>query len=332
MVNIKDVASAAGVSTATVSRVLAEKPYVRKTVRDRVLAVVKELRYRPNRVARSLRIQKSNIIGLIVSDIQNPFFTLISRAVEDTAYKQGMSIFLCNTDSHPKKEAMYIKLMRDERVAGIILSPTPNAGHSFNEMANANLPVVIIDRYAPAIEFDSIQVNNNESAYQIINHLINHGYKRIGALFGVGSTTGQERYQGYLKALKDHGISPSEELCLFVAPKEIDGYISTRQLLDLPEKPDAIFTSNGLLSAGAFKALHESPLRLPEQIAFATFDDTPWATMVDPPFTVIEQPTYEIGRTAVELLIKRIENPMRPPREVTLKCRLIIRGSCGCDN
>ena len=331
MVRIKDVASAAGVSTATVSRVLAEKPYVRKKVRDRVLAVVQELRYRPNRVARSLRVQKSNIIGLIVSDIQNPFFTLISRAVEDTAYGQGMSIFLCNTDSHPKKEAMYIKLMQDERVAGIILSPTQNVSHAFDEIANAHLPVVIIDRHVPAIEFDSVQVDNIGSAYQIISHLIDHGYKRIGALFGTGSTTGQERQKGYLKALEDHGIHPSEALCLFVNPKEIDGYMGTQQLLNLPKTPDAIFTSNGLLSAGAYKALHESSLRIPEQIAFATFDDTPWATMVDPPFTVIEQPTYEIGRTAVELLIKRIEDSTRPPRAVTLKSRLIIRGSCGCE-
>jgi DNA-binding LacI/PurR family transcriptional regulator len=124
MVNIKDVAEVAGVSIATVSRVLADKPHVRPKVREHVLAVVKELNYSPNRVARSLRAQKSNVIGLIVSDIQNPFFTLISRSVEDAAYAQGMSIFLCNSDEDPAKEANYLKLMRDERVSGIILSPT----------------------------------------------------------------------------------------------------------------------------------------------------------------------------------------------------------------
>ena len=330
MVGIKDVAEAAGVSTATVSRVLADKPYVRAEVRDHVLAVVEELNYRPNRVARSLRAQKSNIIGLIVSDIQNPFFTLISRAVEDAAYDQGMSIFLCNTDEDPAKEAMYIKLMRDERVAGIILSPTLKTSNNFIEITNSHLPVVVIDRHVPGVEIDSVQVDNFEAAYKIIDHLIGHGYQRIGALFGIGSSTGRRRREGYLKAFEDHGIKPAAELALFVEAREAEGYRATRELLSLPAAPQAIFTSNGLLSAGAFRALRESSLKLPEEIAFATFDETPWSTLVDPPFTVIEQPTYEIGRTAVELLVSRIQDPTRSTREVTLKSKLIIRRSCGC--
>ncbi len=181
MVSIKDVAIAAGVSTATVSRVLADKPYVRGEVRDHVLAVVKELNYRPNRVARSLRAQKSNILGLIVSDIQNPFFTLISRAVEDAAYAQGMSIFLCNTDEDPGKEAMYLKLMRDERVSGIILSPTQKTSNNFIEITNSHLPVVVIDRRVHNVDIDSVLIDNVQSAYKIIDHLIGHGYQRIGA-------------------------------------------------------------------------------------------------------------------------------------------------------
>jgi LacI family fructose operon transcriptional repressor len=330
MVSIKDVAEAAGVSTATISRVLADKPHVRPEVRNHVLAVVQELNYRPNRVARSLRAQRSNIIGLIVSDIQNPFFTLISRAVEDTAYAQGMSIFLCNTDEDPAKEAMYLKLMRDERVSGIILSPTLKTTDNFIDITNSHLPVVVIDRRVRGVEIDTVLVDNVESAYKIVDHLIGHGHHRIGAIFGVGSTTGRERREGYLKALEDHGIRPSDELILFVEAREAEGYKATRELLKLSEVPDAIFTSNGLLSAGAFRALRESSLKMPEEIAFATFDETPWSTLVDPPLTVIEQPTYEIGRTAIELLVNRIQDPSRSPREVTLKGRLIIRQSCGC--
>lgn len=330
MVSIKDVAEAAGVSTATVSRVLAEKPHVRKEVRDRVLAVVEELKYRPNRIARSLRAQKSNIIGLIVSDIQNPFFTLISRAVEDAAYKQEMSIFLCNSDENPGKEAMYLKLMRDERVSGIILSPTRQAGNNFIEIANAPLPVVVIDRRVSNVEIDSVLIDNVDSADKIIDHLIGHGNKRIGAIFGIGTATGRERRKGYEKALGRHGIAPADELALFVEPREAEGYRAAKQLLALPQPPDALFTSNGLLSSGAFRALRESGLKIPEEIAFTTFDDTPWAGLVDPPLTVIEQPTYEIGRTAVELLVNRIQDPARPTREITLKSRLIVRRSCGC--
>ena len=149
-------------------------------------------------------------------------------------------------------------------------------------------------------------------------------------LFGIGSTTGQERREGYFKALEDHGLKPSAELAFFVEAREAEGYKATRELLKLPVPPDAIFTSNGLLSAGAFRALRESALKMPEEIAFATFDETPWSALVDPPFTVIEQPTYDIGRTAVELLVQRIQDPTRSAREVTLKSKLIVRQSCGC--
>ena len=330
MVNIKDAAETAGVSIATVSRVLAEKPHVRTEVREHVLAVAKELNYSPNRVASSLRAQKSNVIGLIVSDIQNPFFTLISRAVEDAAYEQGMCIFLCNTDEDPGKEAIYLKLMRDERVSGIILSPTQKTSNDFLEITNSHLPVVVIDRRVRGVEIDSVQIDNVEAAHKLIDHLIGHGCQRIGALFGMGGTTGRERREGYIKALEDNGIKPSSELVFFVEAREAEGYNATRELLKLSESPDAIFTSNGLLSAGAFRALRESSLKMPEEIAFATFDETPWSTLVDPPFTVIEQPTYEIGNTAVELLVKRIEDPTRSTRVVTLKSKLIVRQSCGC--
>jgi LacI family transcriptional regulator, fructose operon transcriptional repressor len=330
MVSIKDVAETAGVSTATVSRVLADKPHVRGEVRDHVLAVVEALNYRPNRVARSLRAQKSNIIGLIVSDIQNPFFTLISRAVEDAAYEQGMSIFLCNTDENPDKEAMYLKLMREEHVSGIIISPTQKTSNHFVEISRSQTPVVVIDRRVRNADIDSVLIDNVQSALMIIDHLIGHGFERIGALFGSGSTTGLERREGYLRALENHGLKPSSELVLSVKAKTSDGYAATRRLLALPVPPDAIFTSNGLLSAGALRALRESGLKMPEEIAFATFDETPWSTLVDPPLTVVEQPTYEIGRTAVDLLVKRIGDPSRSTREVILKSKLIVRQSCGC--
>ena len=172
MTSIKDVAKAAGVSTATVSRVLSDRPNVRPEIRDRVLAVVENLNYRPNRVARSLRVQKSNIIGLIVSDIQNPFFTAVSRAVEDLAYQQGLSVFLCNADDTPKKEKMYLDLMRDENVAGVILSPTRQTVDSFAEVANLEIPVVAIDRRVRDIEVDNVLIDNVEAAHKIVEHLV----------------------------------------------------------------------------------------------------------------------------------------------------------------
>lgn len=330
MTSIKDVAEAAGVSTATVSRVLADKPHVRPEIRDRVLTVVEDLNYRPNRVARSLRVQKSNIIGLIVSDIQNPFFTAVSRAVEDMAYEHRLSVFLCNTDENPEKEAMYLDLMGDENVAGVILSPTRQTADSFAETVKLNIPMVVIDRRVQDVEIDSVILDSSEAAYRLVSHLLADGHRRIGAMFGSGSTTGRERREGYVRALKEYNLKPLSELVSFVNAREEAGYMTTKRLLSLPEPPEAIFTSNALLSAGAFRALRESGLAIPDEIAFASFDETTWTTLVQPQVTVIEQPTYEIGQTATELLLKRIEEPTRPTRQVILKGKLIVRQSCGC--
>jgi LacI family fructose operon transcriptional repressor len=304
---------------------------VRSEIRERVLKAVEKLNYRPNRVARSLRVQKSNIIGLIVSDIQNPFFTAVSRAVEDVAYEQGISVFLCNTDENPDKEAMYLDLMRDQNVAGLIFSPTRQTADAFTDVVKIAIPLVVIDRRVRNSKVDSVLIDNREAAYEIVSHLLADGHRRIGALFGEGSTTGRERRESYLRALKDHGIKPSPELSFFVPAKEEDGYRGANQLLDLADPPDALFTSNGLLSAGAFRAIRERNLRVPDDIAFASFDETPWTPLVAPGVTVYDQPTHEIGQTAMELLLKRMEDPTRPTREVILNGRLRVRRSCGCN-
>jgi LacI family fructose operon transcriptional repressor len=330
MVSIKDVAEVAGVSTATVSRVLADKPHVRFEVRERVMAVVKELGYRPNRVARSLRSRTSNIIGLIVSDIENPFFQQVSRAVEDAAQAQGYSVMLCNNDEDPAKERKYLQLLRDENVAGVILSPTRQTADSFAESSVPDIPMVVIDRHVNGYDVDNIVIDNVEAAHTIVTHLIDHGCRRIAAIFGVGSTTGRERRKGYVQALKDRGIEPLTDLAKYVSPKEEDGFKTVMAFLQLPEPPDAVFASNSLLAAGALRAFREKGVSVPDEIAFASFDETIWARLVIPAVTVIEQPTYEIGRTAVELLVKRIQEPTRSNRKVTLKSRLIVRQSCGC--
>ncbi len=329
MSNVKDVANLAKVSTATVSRVLSAKPHVSLEVRERVLAATQTLNYRPNRVARSLRVQKSNIIGLILSDIQNPFFTQISRAVQDTAYQEGFSVFLCNTDEDVDKEQIYLDLMNDENVAGIILSPTQQTAENFNEIFKNEIPVVVIDRRVTNVEVDNVLLDNVESACKLVEHLIADGYQRIGAMLGINNTTGTERRDGYIKALKAHGLKPLPELVSYVNPRENEGYETTMKLLNLADPPQAIFTGNSLLTAGAIKAIRQKKLRLPDQIAIAGFDETIWASLLEPAITVIEQPTYEIGQTATELLLRRIKEPTRPVREVTLKGKLLVRQSCG---
>ncbi len=326
MVSIKDVAETAGVSTATVSRVLSNGQHVRPEVRERVLAAVEKLGYRPNLVARSLRSQHSNTIGLIVSDIRNPFFTSLSRAVEDAAYEQGFSVLLCNTDENPEKETIYLNLMQDENVAGLIFSPTRQTVAKFSA-AKLSFPVVIVDRAVPHGDVDVVLLDNVDAGYRLTTHLIENGYRRIAALCGEMSTTGRERAAGYEKALREHGLTPTPEYVKYVQPKVEAGHAATLKLLDASQPPDALLTTNSLLGEGALLAIRERGLSIPEDIALVTFDETTWAALVQPAITLIAQPTYEIGQTATELLLQRIANPGRPVRQVILKGQLLARGS-----
>jgi LacI family fructose operon transcriptional repressor len=326
MASIKEVARAAGVSTATVSRVLANSPHVRPALRERVLKAINELEYRPNLIARSLRAQQTRTVGLIVSDIRNPFFTAISRAVEDTAYEQGYSIILCNTDEDPRKESIYLNVMRDANVAGVILSPTGPTAAGLSEL-DADFAVVVIDRSIPDADVDMVLLDNVDSAYRLTRHLLDNGYRRIGAICGERSTTGRERCSGYEQALRAYGLQPANELVRFVPPHIEAGYAAALKMIDAAEPPDALLTTNSLLAAGALEAIRERNLRIPADIALVTFDETTWASLVQPPLTLIEQPTYEIGKTATELLLKRVAEPERPPRRVILKGRLVVRGS-----
>jgi LacI family transcriptional regulator, fructose operon transcriptional repressor len=326
MASIKDVAKAAGVSTATVSRVLSNGDHVRPEVRERVMAAVEDLAYRPNRLARSLRSQQTTTIGLIVSDIRNPFFTSISRAVEDTAYEQGYSLFLCNTDENPEKEIIYLNLMCDENVAGVIFSPTRQTAAQFTS-SNLSFPTVIVDRSVGDAEVDVVLLDNVDSAFRLTTHLLEQGYRRIAALCGEMSTTGRERYSGYEKALSAYGLSPAAEHVKFIQPRAEAGHAATLKLIDAAQGPDALLTTNSLLAAGALQAIRERNLSIPDDIALVTFDETTWASLVQPAITLIEQPTYEIGRTATELLLQRIADPGRPTRQVILKGRLLVRGS-----
>ena len=330
MVKIKDVAKAAGVSTATVSRALANKPNVRAEVKQHVLNVAEKLNYQPNRAAQSLRSNTSKIIALIVADIENPFFQRVSRAVDDAAQEMGYNVMLCNTDEDPEKEKQCLNLLRVENIAGVILSPTRKGIENFAETYSTKIPTVMIDRQVGNYEVDNVLVDNTLSAYTIVNHLIEHGKQRIAGIFGANSTTGRERRDGFVKALQDNAITPSQELIKYAKPREEDGYNTAMKLLQLPNRPDAIFTSSSLLAAGVLLAIRKNKLTIPDDIAFVSFDDTRWAKLVEPALTVIEQPTYEIGRTAAELLIKRINDPSRSHREVVLKTKLIVRQSCGC--
>jgi LacI family transcriptional regulator, fructose operon transcriptional repressor len=231
---------------------------------------------------------------------------------------QGYSLFLCNTDENPEKEAIYLNLMRDENVAWVIFSPTRQTAVQFTSF-NLSFPTVVVDRSVGDAEVDA--------AFRLTTHLLEQGYRRIAALCGEMSTTGRERFSGYAKALSAYDLPAAAEHVKFIQPRAEAGYAATLKLIDAIQRPDALLTTNSLLAAGALQAMRERNFSIPGDIALVTFDETTWASLVQPAITLIEQPTYKIGRTATELLLQRIADPGRPTRQVILKGRLVVRGS-----
>lgn len=320
---IADVAERAGVSTATVSRVLSGKSNVSAAMRERVLVAVAELGYRPSRVARTLRAQRANIIGLIVSDIQNPFFTAIVRGVEDIAYERQYGVFLCNSDEDPAKEDFYIDLLLAEQVAGAIISPTVDGARYYVRLLEAGIPVVAIDRRLVDAETDTVRVDNVHIAAELVGALLAQGHRRIGAVLGSPlATTGLERRQGYEAALRTQGVAVVEELIRVGAPKQQFGYTATQALLQLAEPPTAIFTGNNLLTIGAMRALHDHQIVPGKDIALAAFDEMDWMGVLDVPLVVAAQPTYTMGRVAAELIFARMMNPADAPQDIVLTAAL----------
>ncbi|MEZ4656256.1 MAG: LacI family DNA-binding transcriptional regulator [Caldilineaceae bacterium] len=325
---IEDVARQAGVSIATVSRVLANKPHVSAKTRQQVLDAVDALGYRPSRAARSLRSKQTKTLGLIISDIQNPFFIAIVRAVEDVAYQYDYTVVLCNSDEDPAKEALYVELMVAENMAGVIISPTAKAGVACRQLFEAAIPVVAVDRKLTGLPVDSVIVDNAAASYQVITHLIEAGHTRIGAILGTPDvSTGSERQQGYLNALTEHGLPVVAELLRCGVPKTETGYQLTNELLALPDPPTALFTGNNLLTVGALRAIHERGLRMPDDVALVAFDEMEWMFVMNPPLTVVAQPTYAMGQKAAELLLARIQDSARPIEEITMMATVDYRGS-----
>ena len=327
---LADVACQAGVSIATVSRVLSGKPNVSELSRKRVLTAAKELDYRPSRTARSLRAQRGHVIGIVIADIQNPFFASIVRAVEDIAHKHKYSFWLCNTDEDPDKESAYVDLMLSEHVAGVIVSPTSETDNSCQRLSQAQIPVVAIDRRTLQAEVDTVVVDNVRAATELVSYLVETGHRRIGAVLGTPlATTGHERREGYERALRAHGLEVSPELVRAGPPTQEFGLRAAREMLDMQQPPTALFTGNNLLTLGVLRAVHERELQVPEDIAVAAFDEMDWMSLVYPALPLVSQPAYEIGKMAASLLLARIADDAREPQEVMLQAAVRVPCATG---
>jgi LacI family transcriptional regulator len=327
---IKQVADLAGVSTATVSRVLDDSSGVSQELIDRVRNAVRILDYHPNRAARNLRKRVAQTVGVVISDIQNPFFTSVVRGIEKVLLEADFILLFCNSDEDPKREKLHLSNLKSEGVAGIILATTRSDAESYQQLLNNRIPLVGIDRTPEQLSMDVVSVTNTRGAFNAVTHLADLGHRRVGMISGPRQlSTARERYEGFVEAVKSREIDPVDDLVQFSDFRQTGGYSAMQALLDLPEPPTAVLVANNLMTLGALQAIHERNLVIPDQIAVVGFDDMPWATSLQPPLTAVAQPTYELGMTAAQLLLDRLRDPERTFRHVVLETQLMVRASSG---
>lgn len=327
---MRDVAEQAGVSLSTVSHVINETRYVSAVVRQRVLAAMEALDYRPNELARSLRRGQTNTIGLILPDSSNPYFAEIGQAIEVTAFERGYSVILCNTSGDLTREELYVDVLRNKQVDGIIFVAAGDRSESVRELLRRNYPVVLVDRSLKGVELDAVFINNYDGGCQAIQHLIDLGHERIGCITGPHNLTpSAERITGYLDTLEANDLPRDEALIVSGDFRPNSGYQAATALLKSSRPPTAIFACNDLMALGVMRAATTLGLRVPDDLSIVGFDNIELASYTIPPLTTVSQPSNEMARTGVQMLIHRIETDEDPPGSAVFQPELVIRGTTG---
>ena len=311
---IKDVAKEAGVSIATVSYVLNRtRPVSRKTA-EKILLVVEKLNYRPSRNAQSLVTKSTKMIGILITDICNSFFAPIVRGIEDEVNKAGYIIMVGNIDENLNKAKCYLESLGQHSVDGLIISPTSEFEKLSPMLEHFNVPIVLVNRRVNDLHYDTVTTDNELGAYMAVKHLLSQGHTNIGIIHGpLEVSTYADRLKGYQKALKEADINVSKDIILNGSFHYESGFHLTKQILSQPIKPTALFIASGWLTRGAYHAIKEMGVRIPEELSLITFDEPEWVSFVEPPLTTVTQQTYEMGRKAGELLLKRL-NDKKPVR------------------
>ncbi|RBW70860.1 LacI family transcriptional regulator [Bacillus taeanensis] len=327
---MKDVAEKAGVSTATVSHVINQTRYVAEETKVKVLQAMKELDYRPNSVARSLRSAKSKTVGLLVpvmgTDTSSFFFMSIAQGIESKLREYGYNLILSNSNEQFENEQEQIKAFNAQLIDGLIMAPTGNNHAYLDETLSGTYPVVFIDRKPKGYKGDCVLVDNFTGTYEAVEMLIKKGHKQIGFISGtLGLSTSDERLEGYKKALIDNDILVQQSFIKVGDASFEIGYQLAKRLME--EEITALLVSNNVMTMGAMAYLQEKQTNIPEELAVIGYDDYDWAKITTPPLTVIKQPAYELGEKAAEALIDRINNPNQSYRENRLSTELVIRKS-----
>ena len=338
MATIKDVAEQAGVSITTVSHVINKTRYVSNELIDRVYEAMRELNYRPNTLARSLRSGRTKTIGLVIPDISNMFFAEISRKIEDKGFEFDYSVVLCNTDDDPRKEESYIEVLLEKQVDGIIFISAGGAEENLEKPINLGIPTIVADRDIQGAKSDVVMVDNLKGGYDAARYLISLKHKRIGCISGSSPVTpSAQRLGGYKKALSEVNIKIDDSLIETGDFRVEGGEVAMRNLLKIINPPTAVFACNDMMALGAMRAVNDCGLQIPEDISLIGFDNIPISKSVYPALTTIAQPIKEMADLIVGMLVNRItqkKNNRRTNEEIgeynriVLETRLIERGTC----
>jgi len=312
----------------TVSRVLNNSGYVAAPMRERVEKAIADLGYVPNQVARSLRSRRTGTIALVLSDITNPFFTTVARGVEDAASDAGNLVLLCNTDEREDEESRYIRMLVEQRVDGILLVPARTGEESIRLARRHGIKVVILDRRSTDTDVDVVRCDSEAGAAELARLLLDLGHRSFAILAGPsGVSTTDDRVMAFQSVLQVSGCKAS----VFYGEFRVEsGHKMVRDALSAEPRPTALFATNNFQSIGALQELHGMGLKVPEDVALVGFDDLPAAMVTFPFLTVASQPAYEMGRRAVDLLLRRLGEDIPSPREeLILPATTIVRGSSG---
>jgi LacI family transcriptional regulator len=331
MPTMRDVAELAGVSLTTVSHVINGTRFVSGDVTERVQEAMKQLNYRPNELARSLRRGQTKTLGLILPDSANPYFAEIGHAIEATASNLGYNVILCNTHGAEEKEAHYINILRDRQVDGILFVAAGDQAKSISSTLGENFPILLVDRELVGVRTDVIIVDNHQGGLLATRHLLELGHRRIACISGPSRVRpSAERISGYTQALEEAGLAFDPALFRMGDFHPNSGYRAALDLLQQPDSPTAIFTCNDLMAIGVIRAAAEIGRRIPDDLSIVGFDDIELASYTIPPLTTIAQPIEKMGEIAAKTLIERIEEVnISPPKRQLLPVELVVRGSTG---
>jgi LacI family transcriptional regulator len=329
---LKDVAARAGVSQGMAGRVLGNYGSFSKATQQKVRAAARAVHYSPNVIAKALKTRLTKTAGVLISDITASFWTSMVRGIQDRAARDGYSIIVCNSDEESHNEKASLTTLVERSIDGLIISPTLGNHSHLKKLSRGGTPLVLVDRKVAGIDSPSIRVDNRAGAREAVSYLADLGHRRIAIIRGLeGVQTNDERYEGYVEALTEHHIAVQPSLVKNARFLQEKSFEVTHELLQMKNRPTAIFVCNEVMASGCIRALKEARVRIPHDMSFITFDDTVWAEYLNPPITCVSQPSYAMGMLSFDYLLSQIhggKGKAKPLEDAILKTTLVIRGSC----